>query len=127
MIISVSPRADQRKISFNFTRGTDLTLVVNGFLVKVMRMNPTQIRTLAHRILQSWKEQGGAILKAKDDVLEKKIAEIIKAEFQLEEELDREVHAVLDQLEQSNPGEFQRYKMFPLLKKKMAKEKGIVL
>jgi len=41
--------------------------------------------------------------------------------------LDVEVNRLMDDLERQNPGEFQRFKMFPLLKKRLAKEKGIIL
>jgi hypothetical protein len=44
-----------------------------------------------------------------------------------ESDLDHEVNRMMDELERQNPGEFQRYKMFPMLKKRLAKEKGIIL
>ena len=53
--------------------------------------------------------------------------DLIKAELQKERDLDGAVNEMLDDLERSNPGEFQRFKMFPLLKKKMAKEKKVIL
>ena len=52
---------------------------------------------------------------------------IIRGDFQREQELDREVNRMLDELEAQNSGEFQRYRMFPMLKKRLAKEKGITL
>jgi hypothetical protein len=34
---------------------------------------------------------------------------------------------MMDDLERQNPGGFQRFKMFPMLKRRLAKEKGIIL
>ena len=42
-------------------------------------------------------------------------------------ELDAEVNRMMDDLEKQSSGEFQRYKMFPMLKKRLAKEKKIIL
>ena len=53
--------------------------------------------------------------------------EILKEEVQKEVELDKEVHRKLDELEKTNPGEFQRHKMFQLMKAKLAKEKKVIL
>ena len=52
---------------------------------------------------------------------------IIEKNMEAERQLDVEVNGMLDTLERSHQGEFQRYKMFPLLKQKLAKEKGFVL
>ena len=53
--------------------------------------------------------------------------EVIKENYRKEEDLDREVQKMLDDLERSNGGEFQRYKMYPILKQKLAKERKIIL
>jgi hypothetical protein len=52
---------------------------------------------------------------------------LVVQEYEREKELDAEVHKMMDELERQNPGGFQRYKMFPMLKKRLAKEKGIIL
>ena len=43
------------------------------------------------------------------------------------EKIEKEVNKMLDQLERSHSGEFQRYKMYPILKQKLAKERKIIL
>ena len=53
--------------------------------------------------------------------------EFVKNNFNQEAELDQEVNKMMDDLERQHAGEFQRFKMFPMLKKKLAKEKGFVL
>ena len=57
----------------------------------------------------------------------KRAVAIVNDDFRKEDELDREVNKMLDDLERKNPGEFQRFKMFPMLKKRLAKEKGMIL
>lgn len=92
-----------------------------------MKWTQNQIHHLVETIFKHWKKNH--IVSFKED--EKKVFEravaIIKQEFQKESDLDREVNRRLDELEQSNPGEFQRHKMFPMLKQKLAKEKKVVL
>ena len=65
--------------------------------------------------------------KEKEEVVMKRAQEIIRADFQREQELDQEVNRMMDDLEKKSSGEFQRYKMFPMLKKRLAKEKKIIL
>ena len=65
--------------------------------------------------------------KEKEDKVFDRAVQIIRSELQREADLDKEVHAMMDDLERQNPGSFERYKMFPLLKKRLAAEKGIVL
>ena len=57
----------------------------------------------------------------------RRAVELVAADFARERQLDEEVNKMMDDLERQNPGSFQRYKMFPLLKKRLAQEKGIVL
>ena len=65
--------------------------------------------------------------KEKEEAVLERAFAIIKADFDREAALDREVNRMMDDLERQNPGEFQRFKMFPMLKKRLAKEKGIIL
>lgn len=65
--------------------------------------------------------------KEKEEKVYDRAVQLVKNDFQRETDLDAEVNKMMDQLERQNPGEFQRYKMFPLLKKRLAKEKGIIL
>ncbi len=96
-------------------------------LVKGMKVTDKQIQRMADAILSGLKSQKVIIYKDKEETVLARAMEILRADFQREVELDREVNRMMDDLERQNPGEFQRYKMFPLLKKRLAKEKGIVL
>jgi hypothetical protein len=92
-----------------------------------MKLSSPQIQVLAEKILDQWKKQNIAIFKEDEKKVLARAMEIIKGDYTREEELDREVHAMLDKLERTNSGEFERYKMFPMLKQKMAKDKKVIL
>lgn len=86
------------------------------------------MRRMASAIMRGLKEQNAIEqFKEKEEVVLERAYAIIKADFEREAELDREVNRMMDDLERQNPGEFQRFKMFPMLKKRLAKEKGIIL
>ena len=90
-------------------------------------MNDRQLYRIAEALLRGLKNQKVITFKEKEDVVVKRAIEIIRADFNREAELDSEVNRMMDDLEKQNPGEFQRYKMFPMLKKRLAKEKKIIL
>lgn len=92
-----------------------------------MKTNDRQIRRIAEAILKGLKNQKVIQFKESEEVVLKRATEMVRADFQREAELDQEVVKMLDDLERQNPGKFQRYKMFPLLKKRLAKEKKIIL
>lgn len=92
-----------------------------------MKLSTQQIQVLAEKILNQWKKQNLIVFKEDESKVLSRAIEIIKADYNREEALDREVNAMLDKLESSNPGEFQRYKMFPILKQKLAKDKKVIL
>jgi hypothetical protein len=104
-----------------------LTLESAAPLVKDMRITPLQIERIARKIFEELKSQKVVEFKVPEEKAFKRACEIIKADFDRELQLDREVNLMLDDLERKNPGEFQRFKMFPMLKQRLAKQKGIIL
>ncbi|MGZ3743037.1 MAG: DUF507 family protein [Pseudobdellovibrionaceae bacterium] len=92
-----------------------------------MKLSSQQIQVLAEKILNHWKKQNLIVFKEDEKTVLARMVEIIKEDYDREAALDREVNAMLDQLEKSNPGEFQRFKMFPILKQKLAKERKVIL
>ena len=92
-----------------------------------MKMTEIHIERMVRRIFSALKEKQLIQFKQAEDAVFKHAVALVNKEFDKERELDREVNAMLDDLERKNPGEFERYKMYPLLKKRLAKEKGIVL
>lgn len=96
-------------------------------LVIAMKVSEKMMQRLVNTILRELKEQNVIQLKAKEEAVYHRALELVKTDFKRESDLDEEVQRMMDDLERQNPGSFQRYKMFPLLKKKLAQERGIVL
>lgn len=92
-----------------------------------MKLSSQQIQVLAEKILTQWKKQNLIVFKEDEKIVLARVVEIIKEDYDREAALDKEVNEMLDKLEMSNPGEFQRFKMFPILKQKLAKERKVIL
>lgn len=92
-----------------------------------MKLNSNQIQHLSELILAQWKKQNLVTFKATEAQVLAKIVSVITADYQRESDLEKEVNKMLDQLERTNAGEFQRYKMYPILKQKLAKDKKVIL
>lgn len=92
-----------------------------------MKLSPIQMQKIVEKIFESWKSQNVIVFKDDEKKVFARALQALKAEYEKEDDLDREVNRMLDQLEKSNPGEFQRYKMYPILKQKLAKERKVVL
>jgi len=92
-----------------------------------MKLTQLQIEVIANKVLDQWKKQNLITFKVDEKKVLARMIEELKKDLQKEQDLEREVNRMLDDLERSNPGEFQRYKMYPILKKKIAKEKKVIL
>lgn len=90
-------------------------------------MTDRQAKRMAEAILKGLKDQKVIQFKEKEEKVLERATAVIRGDFEREAELDREVNRMMDDLERQNPGEFQRFKMFPMLKRRLAKEKGIIL
>lgn len=82
---------------------------------------------MALKLIEGMKAQKCIEFKVKEDQVLERVMSVIRSDFDREAQLDQEVNRMMDDLERQNPGGFQRYKMFPLLKKRLAQEKGIIL
>lgn len=92
-----------------------------------MKLTSLQIQKLAEKVFDHLKKHNVITFKEDEKQVLARAIEIIKADYQREADLEKDVNAMLDQLERTNSGEFQRYKMYPMLKQKMAKERKIIL
>lgn len=91
-----------------------------------MKLTASQIQRLSEKILNQWKSQNLITLKVPEAQVLQAMKDAINQELQAEIGLEHEVHALMDQMEKQGQ-EFQRGKMFNLLKQKLAKEKKVVL
>ncbi len=92
-----------------------------------MKLSPVQITKLVEKVFETWKAHQMITFKETEARALDRAVLSVKEDYQAEAELDNDVNKMLDQLERSNPGEFQRYKMFPMLKQKLAKERKVIL
>ena len=92
-----------------------------------MHLTSQQLSRIAHLVIEKWKKNHVVTFKADEQAVHASAVKALQADLQKEIDLDREVNRMLDQLERSNSGEFQRFKMYPLLKKKLAKDKKVIL
>ena len=93
-----------------------------------MKVREEHIHRICRTILSRWKEKGLIRPKADDDILLGKMVSEVMADFRREEELDREVEAILTK----HSGEMARsqassYLMFRKIKERLARERKIVL
>ena len=92
-----------------------------------MKLTQIQLESIAQKVLEHWKKQNLIQFKVEEKKVFSRMIEILKQDYQRELDLDRDVNRMLDDLERTNSGEFQRYKMYPILKQKLAKEKKVIL
>ncbi len=93
----------------------------------MMKLTASQIQRLSEKIMNQWKSQNIITFKVDEKIVMNTIIAAITNELKKEEQLDQDVHALMDQMERQHEGEFQRHKMFPMLKQKLAKERKIIL
>ena len=96
-------------------------------LVKGMKMTEKTMKRIAQAILEGLKNQKVIEFKETEQVVLERATAIVRGDFARESALDQEVNRMMDDLERKGSGDFERYKMFPMLKKRLAKEKGIIL
>lgn len=91
------------------------------------KLTEKQIDRMVKMIFDNLKAHRMVTFKEPEEKVFRRAVELVKADFDREKALDQEVLKMMDELEAQNPEGFQRYKMFPLLKRKLAEQKGIVL
>ena len=92
-----------------------------------MKLTTPQLQHLVHLIFESWKANHVVTFKADEAKVNQRALQALQAELQKEIDLEREVDRMLNELEKSHAGEFQRFKMYSMLKQKLAKEKKVIL
>ena len=92
-----------------------------------MKLQNVQIERLVRNVFEKLKEHDLITFKKPEKDVFARAIELVNLDFKREDDLVKEVHKMMDDLEKQNPGGFDRRKMFPLLKQRLAKQKGIVL
>lgn len=92
-----------------------------------MRLSQNQLLRIAQLVVKQVHSSMAIEAKVDDEVISKTVIAVLKKNIEEEAQLEKEVEAMMLQLERQNPGGFERYKMYPLLKKKLAEQKGFIL
>ena len=92
-----------------------------------MKITSHQIHRLVEGVFRRWKEKDIVTFKEGEETAFKAAVQNILKDYGKEQALEKEVEAMMEKLEKSHPDQFERHKMYPLLKKKLAKEKSIIL
>jgi hypothetical protein len=92
-----------------------------------MKLTNSQIEVIVEKVIGDLKKQNVITFKADEKKVYQRAVQAVKDNIEEEQTLDRDVSGMLDELERSNPGQFQRHKMFTLLKVKLAKERKFIL
>ena len=92
-----------------------------------MKLQAIQIERLVRNVFDRLKEKNLVTFKKPEKEVFARAIELVQNDFKREDDLVKEVYKMMDELERQNPGGFDRGKMFPLLKQRLAKQKGIVL
>lgn len=92
-----------------------------------MRWTSNLSTYLAKLVITEWKNNNAVVFKGKEEQIISYINNLLSADINKVKQLEQEVEQMLTQLEITNAGQFERYKMYPLLKKELAKKKGIIL
>ena len=93
----------------------------------MMKLTTSQIQRLSEKILKQWKAQNLITFKVDEKIVLKTIVDVVTLNLKKEEQLDQDVKNLMDQMEREHEGQFQRHKMFPMLKQKLAKERKFIL
>jgi hypothetical protein len=92
-----------------------------------MRLNKNQIEHLASVILRNLTKEGKIIVEDRGRLLEE-VTSMLFEDFQKEDHLDQEVRELLSKhMEKIRRENIEYQAMFKEVKKKLAREKGIVL
>ena len=92
-----------------------------------MKLTNNQIDMMIQRVFDFWKQKNLVTFKEDEKKVKVRAMEVIKAEFERERQIEIEAKTMVEQLEKQNAGAFEPHKMYLMIKKKLAKDKGVIL
>ncbi len=92
-----------------------------------MKLSDNQLEIMIQRVFEIWKQKNVVTFKADEKICFQKAIEIIKNEYEKERKIEIEAKEMVEKLERQNPGGFEPHKMYLMIKKKLAQDKGIIL
>lgn len=92
-----------------------------------MKLTSIQIESLVRKVLENLESTNTVSFGNGKDKAIRLAVDLINEDYQKEAMLEREVNDQLDKIEREQTNQFERHKMFKMLKAKLADERGIVL
>jgi len=92
-----------------------------------VRVKEFQIRLVCQKVLDGLRAKGLIRLRLAEAQVMTRMIEIFVAELKLEDEINAEAEKILKQYESQMGGQIDRQKMFQMIKKQLAKDRGVVL
>lgn len=92
-----------------------------------MKLSSNQMNKIAVEVFKEVSSADNIEVHFEKEKFKTLISNVIKQNIEEEKILDQSVNDMMETLEKQNPGSFEHYKMFPLLKKKLAEQRGFVL
>jgi hypothetical protein len=92
-----------------------------------MKMTSHQIDSLVRRVVLGLEKKSLVTFNKSKEAILNRAKEIIVADYAKESQLEEEVQRMLDDIEKEQTDQFERHRMFKMLKTKIANERGIIL
>ena len=92
-----------------------------------MKMTSTQLESLARRVITGLEKKNLITFSNSRDEAVRKARETLESDYRREADLESDVHKMLDDIEREQTDQFERHRMFKMLKKKVAEERGVIL
>ena len=93
-----------------------------------MKFRPEEVERIVGKLLDEWKAAKLVSWTLPEAKVKVRLIEVFLAELRVEDDLHREVEQMLAKYEKDfQSGKLDRRKMFQMVKKQLAKDRGIVL
>lgn len=92
-----------------------------------MKIKQEQVERCCRLILEHLKEKKLIILKAPENKVYQKLVDTFLKNVKEEEQLEEQARALLEKTLESSSEDLDRQKMFLLIKRKLAKDRGFIL
>lgn len=91
-----------------------------------MKLSNHQLEVMIKRVFEFWKQNNLVTFKPDEKAAFQKALEVLRNEYENEKKVEDEAKLMVEQLEKANP-DIEPHKMYLLIKKKLAKDKGLIL
>lgn len=91
-----------------------------------MKWNELFSLRISELVMKQLESDSHLVFQQKPEDIRNHITSLIQENFQKEKELEEEVHKMMDDLENQGHS-FERHKMYPELKRQLAKKRGFIV